>query len=182
LARAATAAPAAAPRFTGTLVTALAADETGAAIAAQLAFARRWGWGGALRGTWAMAARHEPVDGGGTVALRSLVLRGCAFETFRPDRVFSVQVGPEVLLQLDRADPMGLAGGQAVWRAGWGIGVGGGLDVPVTRWVAIAVLASLDYAPAGWGGALTVGNRGDVLRPGALRVLVAAGPRFSLDW
>ena len=182
LARAASAAPAAAPRFTGTLVAALAADETGAAIAAQLALARRSGWGGALRGTWAMSPRQEPVEGGGTVALRSLVLRGWAFQTFRPDRVFSVQVGPEVLLQLDRAEPAGLAGGQATWRAGWGLGVGGGIDVPVARWVAIAVLASVDYAPAGWGGTLAVDNRGDVLGQSALRVLVAAGPRFSVDW
>ena len=96
--------------------------------------------------------------------------------------MFTVQVGPELLLQLDRADPTGLAGGQSVWRAGWGIGVGGGIDVPLARWVAIAVLASVDYAPAGWGGALAVGNQGDVLRPSALRVLVAAGPRFAMDW
>ncbi|HVT08986.1 MAG TPA: hypothetical protein VHO67_16115 [Polyangia bacterium] len=182
LARTASDAPFAGPRFTGTLVAALAAGETGAAVAAQLALARRGGWGGAMRGTWATSARHEPVDGGGTVALRSLVLRGWVFQTFRPDHVFSVQVGPEVLLQLDRAEPTGLAGGQPVWRAGWGIGVGGGLDVPVSRSVAIAVLASVDYAPAGWGGTLAVDNRGDVLRQSALRVLVAAGPRFSVDW
>ena len=85
-------------------------------------------------------------------------------------------------MQLDRAEATGLAGAQSIWRGGWGIGIGGGLEVPLARCVAIAVLASVDYAPAGWASALAVANRGDVLRPSALRVLVAAGPRFALDW
>ena len=182
ISRSANATGAGAGRFTAALVGALAADGTGAAVAAELALAHRAGWGAALRATWPTSAHDEEVEGGGTVALHSLGLRGWAFRSFRPDRVFAVQVGPEVLVQLDRADPAGLAGPQSVWRAGWGIGVGGGIDVPLARWLAIAVLASMDYAPAGWAGALAVGNRGDVLRPSALRVLVAAGPRLAVDW
>jgi hypothetical protein len=171
-----------ASRFTTGLIAALAADGTGAAIVAELAVAHRAGWGGALRGVWPTSGRREQIDGGGVVTLQSFALRGWAFQTFRPDRVFSVQVGPEVLMQLDRADSSGLAGSHAVWRAGWGVGVAGEVDVPLASWVAIAVLASIDYAPAGWGGSVAVGNRGDVLRPSALRMVVGAGPRFTLGW
>lgn len=164
------------------VVGAIATAGTSPAVGAEAAATHRTGWGGALRGAWLTSQPPAVVDGGGEVSLRSIVLRGWAFRAFHPDRVFSIQVGPEVLVQLDRAEPSGLQGSQPSWRAGVGVGVGAGVDVPLARWVALSMLASADYAPAGWAGRLDVANRGEVLRPAALRVLVGVGPRFALDW
>jgi len=164
------------------VVGAVATADASPALAAEVAAAHRSGWGGALRGAWLTSGPAAPIDGGGTISLRSFVLRAWGSRTFRPDRVFSIQVGPELLMQLDRAEPSGLQGAQPAWRAGWGVGVGAAVDVPLARWVALSMLASVDYAPAAWAGSLDVTNRGEVLRPGALRVLVGAGPRFALDW
>ena len=66
-------------------------------------------------------------------------------------------------------------------RAGWGIGLNGAVDVPLASWFALTFVASADYAPSGWAGKLEVTNRGEVLAPSALRLLIAAGPRFLLD-
>ncbi len=174
--------PAAGVLATVAVVGAVATADTSPALAVEIAVAHHAGWGGAVRGAWLTSEPAAAIDGGGEVALRSFVLRGWAFHSFRPDRVFSIQIGPELLLQLDRAEPSGLQGAQPAWRAGWGVGVGAGVDIPLARWVALSMLASADYAPAAWAGSLDVTNRGEVLRPGALRVLVGAGPRFALDW
>lgn len=139
-------------------------------------------WGVALRGVWAVSQGQQEIDGGGAVVLDSVVLRACGFRRFRPHRRFSVQVGPELLLQVDHAQASGLAAAGSVWRTGWGIGANAGLDLPLARWVAVSAMASVDYAPAAWTGSLDVANQGEVFRPGAVRLLVALGPRFPLDW
>ena len=168
--------------FTAGAAGAAAAGEAGAALAAELAVTHRAGWGVALRGAWPTSRRAEVIDGGGVATLRSFVLRGRAFRTFHPHESFAVQIGPELLWQLDRAGASGLAGAQPTWRSGWGLGIGGGVDVPLASWVDVAVIASADYAPSTWTRDLVVANRGDVLRPAALRVLVGAGLRFVFDW
>jgi hypothetical protein len=139
-------------------------------------------WGGAVRGAWALSQREQQIDGGGTVRLGSVTLRALGFRSFRLDRRLSVQVGPELLVQIDHAEASELTAARSAWRTGWGIGVNGGLDVPLARWLALAVMASVDYAPSGWTGSLDVTNRGEVLQPSAVRVLVAAGPRVPLNW
>lgn len=178
-ARGAVAAPA---RFTAALIGGLAVGETGATLVAELSVAHRTGWGAALRASWPTSERTEVIDGGGAARLRSVAWRASAFRTFRLDRVFSLHVGPEVLWQLDHAEASGVAGAESVWRSGWGLGLGGGVDVPLASWVAISVMASIDYAPPALTGGLAVANRGDVLRPGALRMLVGAGPRLAVNW
>jgi len=152
------------------------------ALAVELSADLRVRWGVALRGAWALSQRQEQVDGGGQVTLDSGVLRACGFRRFRPHRRLSVQLGPELLFQIDRAQASGFAAAGAAWRSGWGIGANAGLDLPLSRWVAVSMMASVDYAPAGWTGSLDVANQGEVFRPGAVRVLVAGGPRFPLDW
>ena len=139
-------------------------------------------WGAALRGAWALSQREEQIDGGGAVRLDTVLLRACGFRRFRPHRRFSVQVGPELLFQIDRAQASGLAAAGSAWRSGWGVGANAGLDVPLASWVTLSAMASVDVAPSGWTGRLDVENRGEVLRPGAVRLLVALGPRFPLDW
>ncbi len=139
-------------------------------------------WGGALRGAWALSQREQQIDGGGTVRLGSVALRACGFRRFHPGPRLSVQVGPELLVQIDRAQGADLTAARTAWRTGWGIGADGGLDVPLARWLAVAVMASVDFAPSGWAGSLDVANRGEVLQPSALRVLVAGGLRVPLNW
>jgi len=142
------------------------------------------GPGGVLR--IRLAGRQDP--GGGVLMSRSAVtlgsftLRACGFRAFRPHRRVSAQLGPELLLQLDRARGSGLREARSVLRAGWGIGVNGAVDVPLVSWLALTIVASVDYAPSGWAGKLQVTNRGEVLEPAAVRLLVAAGPRFLLNW
>ena len=175
--------PRRAPSWSATLAIAggALADSGGPAVVVEAAGLRRQ-WGAALRAAWAPSERTQSIDDGGAVTLGSFVLRACGFRGFRPHRRFSVQLGPELLLQLDHAEGSGLRAARSVWRAGWGIGVNGAVDVPLAAWVAIAVVASADYAPSGWAGRLEVTNRGEVFGPAAFRLLIAAGPRFLLDW
>jgi len=182
-ARGANAPPHRAPSWIGTLAIAGGAlpDSGGPAVVGEIGGLHE-SWGAAVRAAWAPSEREQIIDGGGAVTLSSFVLRACGARRFRPHRRLSVQLGPELLLQLDRAQSSGLREARSVWRAGWGIGVNGGVDVPLTGWLALAVVASADYAPSGWAGSLQVTNRGQVLEPAALRLLVAAGPRFFLDW
>lgn len=169
-------------RFTTTLAGAWAVGEAGTTLATELGCAHGTGWGGSLRASWPTSERREAIDGGGTARLRSFALRGSAFRTFRAAQDLSLRIGAEVLWQLDRAEASGVADARSVWRSGWGLGVGGGMDVPLASWVAITAIASVDYVPSAWTGDLAVANRGDVLRASALRVLVGAGPRFTIDW
>ncbi|HEY8927477.1 MAG TPA: hypothetical protein VIU64_24010 [Polyangia bacterium] len=175
--------PRAAPAWTASLATAggVLADSGGPALVLEAGALHR-AWGAALRGAWAPSEREHTIDGGGTVALGSFTLRACGLRVFRPHRRVSAQLGPELLLQLDRARGSGLREARSVWRAGWGVGVNGAVDVPLTSWMGLTMVASVDYAPSGWAGQLEVANRGEVLEPAAVRLLVAAGPRFLLDW
>lgn len=185
--RAGEAPPGGAPTWTATLAMAggVLADAEGAALVLETGALRRQ-WGAALRGAWAPSQREQAIDGGadgsGAVTLGSFTLRACGFRAFRPHRRVSAQLGPELLLQLDRARGSGLREARSVLRAGWGIGVNGAVDVPLASWLALTIVASVDYAPSGWAGKLQVTNRGEVLEPAAVRLLVAAGPRFLLNW
>jgi hypothetical protein len=86
------------------------------------------------------------------------------------------------LLELERAQTTGLGGLPAASRAAWGVGLQGAVDVRLASWLSLSIVASADYAPPGWAGTFEVSNRGEVLRPSPFRVLLAAGPRFALDW
>jgi hypothetical protein len=174
--------PRGAPAWTATAAMAggVLAEADGAALVLEAGALRR-SWGAALRGAWAPSQREQTIDGGGAVTLGGFALRACGFRSFQPHRRLSAQLGPELLLQLDRARGSGLGDARSVLRAGWGIGVNGAVDVPLTSWFALTIVASADYAPSGWAGKLEVTNRGEVLAPAAVRLLIAAGPRFLLN-
>jgi hypothetical protein len=164
------------------LLTGVAAGTTSAALAMELALAPRSGWGGALRGAWLISNRQEQLDTEGEVTTQSYALRACAFRRFRAGRVVALEAGPEILLELERAQTTGLGGLPAASRAAWGVGLQGAVDVRLASWLSLSIVASADYAPPGWAGTFEVSNRGEVLRPSPFRVLLAAGPRFALDW
>jgi hypothetical protein len=159
----------------------VAAGTTTGALGFQISGVHRSGWGAALRGAWLIAERVQSVDAEGQVALRSYALRGCGVRRLLVRRRVTAQVSPEVLLQLDRADASGLAGGRTTWRATWAIGVGGEIDWTIAGALSLAVVGSLDYGKPSWGGALEVTNRGEVLQPSTVRGLVAIGPRWAFD-
>jgi hypothetical protein len=160
----------------------LVTEAVSPALAVEAAADLRARWGAALRGAWALSQQEQTIDGGGSVKLDSVALRACGYRRFRPHRRLSVQLGPELLLQIDRARAAGLAAAASAWRTGLGIGANAGVDLSLAAWVSVALMASVDVAPSGWTGSLDVANQGEVFRPGAVRVLVALGPRFPLDW
>jgi hypothetical protein len=164
------------------LLAGVAAGSTSPAVVAELAAARQSGWGGALRAAWLVSSRQQAIDSQGEVTLHSYAFWACAFRRFRAEGPVAFEAGPEILLQLDRAQTTGLGGLAPASRAAWGLGLQGAADVRLTRWLSLSVVASADYAPAGWAGTFEVTNRGEVLRPAAFRVLLGVGPRFALDW
>jgi hypothetical protein len=164
------------------LLAGVAAGATSPALAAEVAVGRRSGWGGALRAAWLLSNRQQQVDTEGEVTAQSYALRASGFRRLRAGRALVLAAGPEVLLELDRAQTTGLGSLPAASRAAWGLGLAGAADVRLAEWVSLSVVASADYAPSAWAGTFEISNRGEVLSPAPFRVLVAAGPRFALDW
>jgi hypothetical protein len=160
----------------------VAAESTSPTVGVDVDVVHPSGWGGGLSAAWLLTDRQQTIDSEGAVTVRSYALRACGFRRLRAARALTVTLGPELLLQLDRATTSGLGGPPASSRAAWGIGAQGTADLRVASWVSLSLLASADYAPSGWAGTLEVTNRGEVLRPSAFRLLVAAGPRFAVDW
>jgi len=165
-------------RFTIAPVGGIAGEPASPAVAADVTMASASGWGLAVRGAWLAWRRQAQIDVEGGVTLRSYALRASGFRRIEAGR-FTVTLGPELLVQLDRADVSGLRGAQPGWRSGWAFGAGGAVDVPLGPRLSISVIASADYAPPGFAGALQVTNRGEVLPPTGLRLLVGVGPRFG---
>ena len=160
----------------------VAAESASPTVGADLAVVHPSGWGVAVTAAWLLSDRQQTIDSEGDVTLRSYSLRAGGFWRLRATRALSVALGPELLLQVDRATTSGLGAPPPASRAAWGVGAQATADLRLASWVSLAVLASADYAPSGWAGTLEVTNRGEILPSSAFRLSIAAGPRFAVGW
>ncbi len=139
-------------------------------------------WWAGIEGSWLTSPQSQTV-GGASASARSYGLRGFVAHDLVPRSGAGLLVGPEVMVALDHADAAMLRDGARQTRASFGAGARAQLQLRLARPLWLSVLAALDYAPAGWGGAFLIADEAssgetEIFPPSRLRLMVGAG----LSW
>ena len=139
-------------------------------------------WWAGVEGSWLTSAQSQTV-GGRSASARSFALRGFVARDFVRRPGAGLLVGPEVLVALDRADAAMLLDGERQTRARFGAGLRAQLQLRLAQPLWLSVLATFDYAPAGWGGTFLIADDSspggtEIFPPSRVRLMVAVG----LSW
>jgi hypothetical protein len=139
-------------------------------------------WWAGVEGSWLTSAQSHAV-GVASASARSFGVRAFVARDVVQRPGAGVLVGPEVMVALDRADAGMLLEGERQTRARFGAGLRAQLQLRLARPLWLSVLATFDYAPAGWGGTFLIADQSaasvtEIFPPSRLRLMVGAG----LSW
>jgi hypothetical protein len=139
-----------------------------------LTLTMRWTLG--VQALW-LTAEQERALSTVRMTFSSYTLRAYAVRRFPVGASVDLLAGPELLLALDRGLASDVEGGNVRrLRAAFGIGLQGGADLHLTRWISLSLVAGADLTPPAWAGAFVLdGHAGEVFEPALVRLLVAAG-------
>ncbi len=150
------------------------------AIGLRAAVAPLW-WAG-IEGSWLTSSQSQTF-GTASASLRSYGVRGFVARDFLHRTGAGLLVGPEVLLALDRSEAAMLLDSARQTRPSFGAGVRAQFQLKLLQALSLSVLATLDYAPGGWGGTLAVQNASDeteIFPPSRVRLMAGAGLSWAI--
>jgi hypothetical protein len=137
-------------------------------------------WWAGIEGSWMTSAQSQTF-GAASASARSYGLRGFVARDLVRRPGVGLLVGPEVMVALDHADAAKLLDGERQTRARFGAGLRAQLQLRLARPLWLSVLATFDYAPAGWGGTFLLADQSgetEIFPPSRVRLMVGAG----LSW
>jgi hypothetical protein len=137
-------------------------------------------WQTGLGAAWPLATQTQAI-GSGSVSQRSFVFRLHVGRRWTPHHLVTARLGPELVVVLDHATTTGVPEGTSPFRAGAGIGAGGGLEARLSSWLALSLVGAADLTPAAWSGEYVIESYSGaaILPPPRWRFLAALGLTVS---